>query len=111
VAVLSTDLAAAQEVLEKLLEEEPADLEIPAQDGVAAAEPRLVAATEMHPKVEVWNGNNDRIAQFLTAAMQENEIPIHLENPGEQTRIFVSAANEKRAREVVREVVEAAPPE
>jgi hypothetical protein len=111
VAVLSTDLAAAQEVLEKLLEEEPADLEIPAQDGVAAAEPPLVAATETHPGVEVWNGGDDRIAQFLTAAMQENEIPIHLENPGEQTRILVSAANEKRAREIVREIVEAAPPE
>jgi hypothetical protein len=111
VAVLSSNLAAAQEVLEKLLEEEPADLEIPAQDGVAEAEPRLAVETERHPKVEVWNGNDDRIAQFLTAAMQENEIPIHLENPGEETRIFVSAANEKRAREIVREVVEAAPPE
>lgn len=111
VAVLSTDIAAAKEVLEKLLDEEPADLEIPAQDGVAAAEPSLVVATETHPAVEVWNGNDDRIAQFLTAAMQENEIPIHLENPGEQTRILVSAANEKRAREIVREVVEGAPPE
>jgi hypothetical protein len=111
VAVLSTDLAAAREVLEKLLEEEPADLEIPAQDGVAAAEPRPLVATETHPAVEVWNGTDDRIAQFLTAAMQENEIPIHLENPGEQTRIFVSAANEKRGREIVREIVEAAPPE
>src|SRR6266404_3542397 len=59
VAVLSSNLAAAQEVLEKLLEEEPADLEIPAQE----------------------------------------------------TRIFVSAANEKRAREIVREVVEGEPPE
>lgn len=88
VAVLSTDLAAAQELLEKLLEEEPADLEIPAQDGAAAAEPPLVVETETHPKVEVWNGNDDRIAQFLTAAMQENEIPIHLENPGEETRIL-----------------------
>lgn len=111
VAVRSTDFAAAQVVLEKLLEEEPADIEIPAQDGVAAAEPPLVVATETHPKVEVWNGNDERIAQFLTAAMQENEIPIHLENPGEETRIFVSAANEKRAREIVREVVEGAPPE
>jgi hypothetical protein len=111
VAVLSTDLAAAREVLEKLLEEEPADLEIPVQDGTVAPEPPLTVATETHPKVEVWNGNDDRIAQFLTAAMQENEIPIHLEILGEQTRIFVSAANEKRAREIVREVVEAAPPE
>jgi len=111
VAVLSTDLAAGKEVLEKLLDEEPADLEIPAQDAVAVAGPALVAATETHPAVEVWNGSDDRIAQFLTAAMQENEIPIHLENPGEQTRIFVSAANEKRAREIVREIVEGAPPD
>jgi hypothetical protein len=111
VAVISTDLAAAKEVLEKLLDEEPADLEIPAQDNVKSVEPPLTAATEEHPTVEVWNGNNDRTAQFLVAAMQENEIPIHLENPGEQTRIYVSAANEKRAREIVREVVEGAPPE
>jgi hypothetical protein len=110
VAVLSTDLVAANEVLEKLLEEEPADLEIPAQNGMAAAEPPLVVATETHPTAEVWNGNDDRIAQFLTAAMQENQIPMHLENPGEQTRIYVSAANEKRAREIVREIVEGMPP-
>jgi hypothetical protein len=111
VAVLSTDLAAAQEVLEKLLDEEPADVEIPAQDGGASAEPPLVVATETHPTVEVWKGGDDRIAQFLTAAMQENEIPIHIENPGDETRIYVSAANDKRAREIVREVVEGAPPE
>jgi hypothetical protein len=111
VAVLSTDLVVAKEMLEKVLEEEPADLEIPAQDGMAAAEPPLVVAIETHPTAEVWNGNDDRIAQFLTAAMQENQIPMHLENPGEQTRIFVSAANEKRAREIVREIVEGAPPE
>lgn len=111
VAVLSTDLAAAKEVLEKLLEEEPVDIEIPARDDVGPAEPPLTVAAETHPAVEIWKGNDDRIAQFLTAAMQENEIPIHLENPGEQTRILVSAANEKRAREIVREVLEGAPPE
>jgi hypothetical protein len=110
VAVLSPDLAAAQEILEKLLNEEPADIEIPAQDEVRAAEPPLVSAMEEHATSEVWNGSDERIAQFLTAAMQENEIPIHLENPGEQTRIYVSAANEKRAQEIVREIVEAAPP-
>jgi hypothetical protein len=110
VAVHSNNLAAAQGVLEELLAEEPADLEIPEQDGMAEAEPALTVETETHPKVEVWNGNDDRIAQFLTAALQENEIPMHLENPGEQTRILVSAANEKRAREIVREVVDAAPP-
>lgn len=110
VAVLSTDLPAAKSILEKLLEEEPADVEIPAQDAALAEEPALVVATEQNPAVEVWSGNDERIAQFLTAAMQENEIPIHLENPDQLTKILVSAANEKRAREIVREIVEAEPP-
>src|SRR5205814_7814109 len=83
-----------------LLDEEPADVEIAARDDVAAAEPPLLMATETHPAVEIWNGNDDRMSQFLTYAMQENEIPMPLENPGEQTRIFLTAANEKRAREI-----------
>jgi hypothetical protein len=110
VAVLSGNLPAAQAILEKLLDEEPADLEIPAQDE-AGAEPPLVSTTELHPTVEVWSGRDDRIAQFLTASMQENEIPIHLEMAGGVTKVLVSAANEARAREIVREVVNAAPPE
>jgi hypothetical protein len=110
VAVLSSDLPAARQILEKLLAEEPEDAELPARDELPAEEPRLVSATELHPTVEVWAGAEDRLAQFLTAAMQENEIPIHLENPGDQTRILVSAANAARAREIVREITEAAPP-
>jgi hypothetical protein len=35
---------------------------------------------------------------------------MHLEILGERTQILVSAANEKRAREIVREIVEGAPP-
>ena len=113
VAVLSTDIPAAKEILEKLLEEEPTDVEIPARDEAQtkAEEPPKVVATGKNAEVEVWSGTDDRIAQFLTAAMQENQIPIHLEIPGEQTKFYVSAANEKRAREIVREVVDGAPPE
>jgi hypothetical protein len=110
VAVFSPHLPAAQQILEKLLGEEPEDLELPEQDGAPGAELPLVSITETHPAAEVWAGTDDKIAQFLTAALQENEIPIHLENPGEQTRIFVSTANEARAREIVREIVDAAPP-
>ena len=110
VAVLSSDLTAAQQILEKLLAEEPQDLEIPEQAAAPAEEPPLTVETELHPTVEVWTGSDDKVAQFLTAAMQENEIPMHLENPADQTRIYVSAANEARAREIVREVTEGAPP-
>lgn len=111
VVVSSVDLPAARDILGKLLEEEPVDLELPARDPSPAKEPPLVVASEEHPAMEVWSGRDDRIAQFLTAAMQENGIPIHLENPQDQTKIFVSANNEKRAREIVREIVEGAPPE
>ena len=110
VAVSSADLAVAKEILETLLSEEPADLEIPAQDGAASNEPPLIYATEEHPAVEVWRGSDERISEFLTAALQENEIPMHLDLSGDQTGINVSAANELRAREIVREIVEGAPP-
>ena len=111
VAVMSGDLPAAQEILEALLNEEPADLEIPAQDGVSAKEPALVFATEEHPAIEVWKGSDERISQFVTAALQENEIPVRLDFAGGQTGIKVPAANGNRAREIVREIVEGASPE
>jgi hypothetical protein len=111
VSVLSSDFGAANAIAEELLGQEPDDLELPAQDQASSPEPPLVSETELNPTAEVWSGMDERIAQFLTAAMQENEIPIHLETGGELTRIFVSPANEVRAREIVREVVQAAPPE
>jgi hypothetical protein len=110
VAVLATVLTAAQQILEKLLAEEPEDLEIPEQPLAEVKELPLTDSTETHPTVEVWTGPDDKIAEFLTAALQENEIPMHLENPEGQTHIYVSAANEARAREIVREVTEGAPP-
>jgi hypothetical protein len=109
VAVLSPDYSAAQQILEKLLAEEPEDMELPEQSE-EGKEPPFTVSTEEHPTVEVWTGGDDRIAEFLTAALQENEIPMHLENPAGQTRIFVSTANEARAREIVREITEGAPP-
>jgi hypothetical protein len=110
VSVLSSDFPAAHAILERLLNQEPANLEIPAQEGAPSPDPPPVSETELSPTVEVWSGLDNRIAEFLTAAMQENEIPIHLEIAGELTKIFVSAPNEKRAREIVREIVNATPP-
>jgi hypothetical protein len=111
VAVLSLDVPAAKEILEKLLDEDLENVEIPAQDGAPLEERPAAMTTERHTTVEVWSGEDHRTAQFLTAAMRENEIPIDRESLGERSRICVSAANEKRAREIVREIVEAAPPE
>jgi hypothetical protein len=111
VAVLSLDLPTAKEILEKLLDEDLESVEIPAQDGAPLEEPLATMTSERRTTVEVWSGNDDQTAHFLTAAMRENEIPIHLENLGEHSKICVSTANEKRAKEIVREIVEGAPPE
>jgi hypothetical protein len=110
IAVPSHDLTAAQQILEKLLAQEPEDLEIPEQPLAPEKELPLTNSTETHATVEVWTGADDKLAEFLTAALQENEIPMHLETPEGQTHIYVSAANESRAREIVREITEAAPP-
>jgi hypothetical protein len=111
VAVISSDLAVAQGILEKLLGQEPADLEIPAQDEAPSMEQPAIGASDIRPTVEVWRGSDEGAAQFITAAMQENQIRIHLENLGNQSVIYASTANEQRAREIVREIVEGAPPE
>ena len=110
IAVPSGDITAARQILEKILDQEPDDLEIPAQDSAApGSEPPLVVETELHPNVQVWFGTDEKVAQFLTAALEENQIPMHLETVG-GTRISVAQPNEARAREIVREVTEAEPP-
>jgi hypothetical protein len=110
VAVLSADMTAAQQIMEKLLAQEPQDLEIPAQPLAMDEERPLTEDTELHPKVEIWNGGDDKTSEFLTAALQENEIPMHIETPDGQTHIYVSAANEARSREIVREIMLGQPP-
>ena len=111
VAVLSSNLVQAEEILETLLDEKPQDMELPDQTDVVETASQPPASTEEKPTCEIWAGVDERIAQFLTTALKENEITIHLETAGDLTTIFVSATDEARAREIVREVVDATPPE
>jgi hypothetical protein len=47
----------------------------------------------------------------VTAALQENEIPVRVENDGELTIVYVPHSNAPRAREIVREITEGVPPQ
>ena len=109
VAVPSTRLAAAEKILEKLLDEEPVDMEIPADDevGPAAVEApgHLSAAT-----IAVWTGADGERAGFLSEALKENEIPVRVETRGSETSLYVPPEEEMLAREIIREIVEGAPP-
>jgi hypothetical protein len=58
----------------------------------------------------VWFGDDTSLRDMLTASLNENGIHCRSEITGENAEIFVRAADEPRAREIVREVCEASPP-
>ena len=114
VAVLSSDLAGARPILDGLLDREPEDVELPPADGAAAlsaSESQGTPNPEETPSVQIWSGNNDDRFRFLFDALRENDIPMRLEVAEACTAVLVPPSFESRAREIVREVTQAAPPE
>jgi hypothetical protein len=108
VAVLTSNLASAEKILEKLLDEEPVNMELPAEDDappVAEQPAHLSQATSA-----VWSGNDSERLDFLRQALKENEIPVRVETQGQESTIYVPPEEETLAREIIREIVEGAPP-
>jgi hypothetical protein len=60
---------------------------------------------------QVWTGEDMDIAQFLRDSLSGVGIGCVVSEDGGKGRVLVLPADEKRAREIVREVVEGAPPE
>jgi hypothetical protein len=60
---------------------------------------------------EVWNGDDEDFANTLMACLRENEIPSRKFTEENHWRLVVPSEQEARAKEIVREVVEGAPPE
>ena len=90
----------------------PESVDVPAEDlpGPPAAGNR----THWFPEdatAEVWSTNSDEPCDFLVAAFHENGIHCRLERQGPCARLFVLPHNAARAREILREIAEAAPPE
>ena len=61
--------------------------------------------------IEVWSGEDASLGDMLVASLRENEIGVHRENASGKQSLVVSAQQEARAREIVKEVVEGVPPE
>jgi hypothetical protein len=110
VAVPSSNLAAAEKILEKLLDEEPVDMELPAEDDAAPAAVEPEPAHLSNASCAVWSGDDQERANFLSQALKENEIPVRAETHGQETTIYVPPEEEMLAREIIREIVEGAPP-
>jgi hypothetical protein len=60
---------------------------------------------------EAWSGDDHEMAKYLKLCLSGVGIGCVLREDGAKTHVFVLPAEETRAREVVREVVEATPPE
>jgi hypothetical protein len=118
VSVRTNNEARAQEILEKLLENEPVDspLRMPAE-GMGAPRPEGASAFPLHwdPKtatVEVWAGQSLERLQFLVSSLQETGIPERSVEDEQRTwHLSIRPQDESQAREIVREVLEAAIPE
>jgi hypothetical protein len=112
VAVLSSDLGRARQILGKLLEQEPQDMEPPAEDKEQSTQSTTsvqVPLQEEEMSFEVWTGNDATLAEFLESALKENGIPARIERQGTDIAIYASCARETAAREILREIVEGAP--
>jgi hypothetical protein len=111
VAVLSSNLAQAEVILEKLLKEGPTDMALSANDAAEQAMPKRRSAAMGVAISEVWSGEDESLAGFLGAALKENGISVRVERHGQKATVYASPEDEGRAREIVREIVEGAPPE
>jgi hypothetical protein len=63
-----------------------------------------------HEQLEVWNGDNEDLANTLMMCFRENTIPSFKLSQAGHWRLVVRPGQESRAKEIVREVVEASPP-
>ena len=59
---------------------------------------------------EIWSGDDSSLRDMLIASLRENQIGVRQENAEGENSLFVAAEDEQRAREIVREIVEGAPP-
>jgi hypothetical protein len=96
-------------------EEDQAIMEVPARDELPVED----VHGDWNPKgwypedatVEVWSGNPKESGSTVEMSLKENRINyrVALERD-ELKRVFVMPGDESRAREIVREIVEGAPP-
>jgi hypothetical protein len=116
VAVFESDLEPAREVLESLLDQEPAGPELPESAGDESVldgetSPQQQAFSDEGPTLEIWSGRDDELSGFVRDALRENEIALRAESLGSEKKIYVRPSEAPRAKEIVREVTEARPPQ
>ena len=111
IAVMASHLDAAEKILEKVETQTLPDVSLPEGVEVFASAELPTENFVEEEKIEVWTGADANRSQFLIDALHENNISLWLQQSADGNHILVAASNEPRAREIVREVTEASPPE
>jgi hypothetical protein len=125
IRVAETDAERAQEIIRDLLGEPPiaeseedTSGELPADwdvggeiPGDAAPEYPTGDWDEEDAVSEVWSGEEVDVATMLIACFRENGIASRSLSENARTRLLVRPEDEPHAKEIVREVVEAKPPQ
>jgi len=82
-----------------------------AEARVRGAGRNLGERDEEEASTEIWSGDEPGLADFIAASLETNEIRCQRDSRAGKHVLYVHAEDEARAREIVREVVEGAPPE
>jgi hypothetical protein len=90
---------------------EPADFEKGLRDAIADANEWLGPRYPEDATVEVWSGEDLSVREMIEMSLRENDVVNRCEEAAGQQKILVLPEDQARAREIVREVVEGAPPE
>lgn len=101
-------LESDQEIGVTPIPEAPADA---AQDDESLADAGREDWEPDDATIEVWSSAESYLGEFIAQALQENQIHSRFDQRKGQYAIFVMPDDEKRAREIVREIVEGVPPE
>jgi hypothetical protein len=102
---------------DELTPEERESLALPESDAADNDKATNVVADvpedwdDQEPMSEVWKGDGEDFANTLMACFRENGIPSRKAADQNGWRLVVRSEQEVRAREIVREVIEASPPE
>jgi hypothetical protein len=70
--------------------------------------------TQWYPEdaaVEVWSGDQPELGEMIAASLQENQIHSRRDSLNGRCALFVLPDDGARAREIVREIIDAVPPE
>jgi len=112
-AAVQAAFALDDDELPETAEEEPSPLELP-ESTVPDDSRNDWDPANWFPEdatIEIWSRDYLYPGEIIELALRENQIHARLENADGRYAIFVLPEDESRAREIVKEVVEGAPPE